>query len=136
MNLVVYADGGSRGNPGPSASGFVVKNDDESQILYEGGEYLGITTNNQAEYRAVKLGLEKAITLGATEVTFYLDSQLVVNQMNGIYKVRNRELWPIYSSIRETVQKLKKVAFVHVRREFNKEADGMVNKILDSEALK
>src|SRR5690606_17537462 len=83
-HLVLYTDGGSRGNPGPSAAGFVVMNDKE-HVIHEGGMYLGITTNNQAEYQAVMLGLEKAFEMGARTVDVRLDSLLVVNQMNGIY---------------------------------------------------
>ena len=82
---IIYADGGSRGNPGPSASGFVIMNEQE-HVIHEGGMYLGITTNNQAEYHGVRLGLEKALEMGARTVDFRLDSLLVVNQMNGIYQ--------------------------------------------------
>ncbi|MGH7196174.1 MAG: reverse transcriptase-like protein [Candidatus Saccharimonadales bacterium] len=128
--VVIYADGGSRGNPGPSASGFVIQ-DEKEQLVFEGGNYLGITTNNQAEYQAVKLALEKALELGAREVSFRIDSQLVANQLNGIYQIKNRDLWPIYTRIKELVTKFDNVTFTHVRREFNKEADAMVNKILD-----
>jgi len=128
--VVIYSDGGSRGNPGPSASGFVIY-DQAGKLLFEGGEYLGVTTNNQAEYRAVLLGLEKALEMGASFVDFKMDSLLVVNQMAGIYRVKNRDLWPIYESIRNIVKKFDDVRFTHVRREFNKEADAMVNKILD-----
>lgn len=131
--VIVYADGGSRGNPGPSAAGFVIKSPDD-KLLFEGGKYLGITTNNQAEYQAVKLALDKAIEIGATAIQCRLDSQLVVNQLNGVYQIRNRELWPIHAYIKELVQyKIKKITFVHVRREFNKEADAMVNKVLDEQ---
>ena len=132
---IIYADGGSRGNPGPSASGFVIMNEQE-HVVHEGGMYLGITTNNQAEYHGVLLGLEKAYELGARFVEFRLDSLLVVNQMNGIYKIKNRELWPIYERIRELMGKFEKVTFMHVRREFNQLADGMVNKILNVHAKK
>lgn len=128
--VIVYTDGGSRGNPGPSASGFVVFSLD-GELLFEGGKYLGITTNNQAEYQAVRLGLEKALELNAQVVSFRLDSQLVANQLTGVYQVKNRDLWPIHESIKELITKFKKVTFTHVRREFNKDADGMVNKILD-----
>jgi len=129
-DVVVYTDGGSRGNPGPSASGFVVYGKD-GELLFEGGKYLGITTNNQAEYQAVKLGLEKALELNARVVSFRLDSQLVANQLTGVYQIKNRDLWPIHESIKELITKFKKVTFTHVRREFNREADAMVNKILD-----
>lgn len=128
--VIVYTDGGSRGNPGPSAAGFVVLNQNE-EVLFEGGKYLGVTTNNQAEYQAVKLGLEKAHELGARVVKFRMDSLLIVNQMLGIYQIKNRDLWPIYASIKELVGKFDKVTFSHVRREFNQEADALVNKVLD-----
>lgn len=132
-HLIVYSDGGSRGNPGPSASGFVVM-DNQENVLHEGGMYLGITTNNQAEYHGVRLGLEKALSMGAKVVDFRIDSLLVVNQMNGIYKIKNRDLWPIHERIKELAKEFDKVSFTHVRREFNQLADGMVNKILDAHA--
>lgn len=129
-HLVAYSDGGSRGNPGPSASGYVLL-DDTGKVVFEGGSFLGITTNNVAEYQAVYLGLEKARELGATHVDFRLDSLLVVNQMNGVYKIKNAELIPINHRIRELATQFEKVTFTHVRREYNQLADGMVNKILD-----
>lgn len=132
--IKMFADGGSRGNPGPSASGFVLL-DMNDKLLFEGGLYLGITTNNQAEYHAVRLGLEEAHKRGAREVDVFLDSLLVVNQMNGIFKIKNRDLWPIHQAIKELVKGFKKVKFTHVPREFNKLADGMVNQILDSTDL-
>jgi ribonuclease HI len=128
--VIVYSDGGSRGNPGPSASGFVLF-DKNGKLLFEGGKYLGITTNNQAEYQAVLLGLEKALELGARFVDFRMDSLLIVNQMAGIYKVKNRDLWPIYERIKELAKEFEHVKFSHVRREFNKDADALVNKVLD-----
>jgi mutator protein MutT len=130
-HAIIYADGGSRGNPGPSASGFVIMNDQE-HVIHEGGMYLGITTNNQAEYHGVRLALEKALEMGVKTVDFRLDSLLVVNQMNGIYKIKNRDLWPIHERIHELIRDFDKVTFTHVRREFNQLADGMVNKILDA----
>lgn len=129
--ITVYSDGGSRGNPGPSAAGYVII-DDRQRMVAEGGEYLGITTNSQAEYHGVRIGLEKALELGYKQVDFRIDSMLVVNQMNGIYKIKSRELWPINERIRELVAKFEKVKFSHVRREFNQLADGMVNKTLDA----
>lgn len=126
----IFSDGGSRGNPGPSAAGFVVI-DASQQVIAEGGEYLGITTNNQAEYHGVRLGLEKAIELKIKRVDFKIDSMLVVNQMKGFYKIKNRELWPVHERIRELMKQFDKVSFNHVGREFNQLADGMVNKTLD-----
>lgn len=131
QELIIYTDGGSRGNPGPSASGYVIMNKNE-EVIEEGGEYLGITTNNQAEYQAVKLALEEARKLHAKSVQFYIDSLLVVNQMNGIYKIKNRELWPVYQAIKDLATDFEEVTFSHVRREFNKLADAKVNEILDS----
>lgn len=133
--IKMYADGGSRGNPGPSASGFVLM-DIDNTVLIEHGVYLGITTNNQAEYQAVKLGLEEALKNGAQQVDVYLDSLLVVNQMKGVFKVKNRDLWPINVAIHELIKQFKKVNFTHVPRELNKLADAEVNKILDAEASK
>ena len=132
-DVVIYSDGGSRGNPGPSASGFIILNG-KQEVLAQGGEYLGVTTNNQAEYHGVRLGLEKALELGIKTVDFRIDSMLVVNQMNGIYKIKNRELWPINERIRELVTQFDKVSFRHVPREFNQLADGMVNRTLDAHA--
>jgi ribonuclease HI len=129
--VIVYSDGGSRGNPGPSAAGYIIINNKE-EVVAQGGEYLGITTNSQAEYQGVRIGLEKALELGFQHVDFRIDSMLVVNQMNGIYKIKNRELWPINERIRELVTKFEKVTFSHVKREFNQLADGMVNRTLDA----
>lgn len=130
---IVYSDGGSRGNPGPSASGFVVMNEAE-HVLHEGGMYLGITTNNLAEYHGVRLGLEKALAMGVKVVECRIDSMLVVNQLNGSYVIKNRELWPVHDRVKELVTRFDKVTFTHVRREFNQLADGMVNKILNAHA--
>ncbi len=134
-DIVIYSDGGSRGNPGPSAAGYVIK-DTQGRLTHEGGAYLGVTTNNQAEYHGVRLGLEKAKELGAKSVDFYIDSMLVVNQLNGQYVIRNRELWPIHERIKELIGQFDKVTFRHVKRELNQQADGTVNKILDARANK
>lgn len=128
--ITVFSDGGSRGNPGPSAAGFVIVTPDK-KVVAEGGEFLGITTNNQAEYHGVRLGLEKAKELGYKKLDFKVDSMLIVNQMNGQYKIKNRELWPIHERIRELVAEFDRVSFSHVPREFNTLADGVVNKTLD-----
>lgn len=129
-HVIVYSDGGSRGNPGASAAGFVIMNRFE-QVQDQGGSYLGVTTNNQAEYHGVRQGLERALELGARTVDFRMDSLLVVNQLNGVYTIKNRELWPLNERIRELAGKFDKVTFSHVKREFNQLADGVVNKILD-----
>lgn len=126
----IFSDGGSRGNPGPSASGFVVM-DMEDNVLVERGVYLGVTTNNVAEYTALKLALEECRKMGSKEVHAYLDSLLVVNQMKGIFKIKNRDLWPIHDAIKKLAAGFDKVDFSHVPRELNKLADAEVNKALD-----
>jgi ribonuclease HI len=133
QKIILYADGGSRGNPGPSASGFVLL-DEQQNVLVDRGVYLGITTNNQAEYQALKFGLEEARKMGAQEVDIRLDSLLVVNQMKGIFKIKNRELWPVHEAIKGLVGGFRKVTFTHVPRELNKMADAAVNRTLDEAA--
>lgn len=131
--MIVYSDGGSRGNPGPSAAGFVIINA-RQEMIEQGGEYLGITTNSVAEYHGVRLGLERALELGYKKIDFRVDSMMIVNQMNGIYTIKNRELWPIHDRIRGLIRQFDMVKFSHVKREFNQLADGMVNKTLDAKA--
>lgn len=126
----ILSDGGSRGNPGPSAAGFVIM-DMEDNVLVDRGVYLGVTTNNQAEYTGLKLALEECIKMGVKEVHAYLDSLLVVNQMKGIFKVKNRELWPIHDAVKQLIEKFDEVNFKHVPREFNKLADTAVNRAMD-----
>jgi ribonuclease HI len=128
----VFGDGGSRGNPGPSASGFVIL-DMEDNVLVDKGVYLGVTTNNQAEYTSLKLALEECHRMGVREVQVYMDSLLVVNQMKGIFKVKNRDLWPIHNAIKKLSSKFDEISFSHVPREFNKLADAAVNRALDEQ---
>lgn len=127
----IFTDGGSRGNPGPSASGFVIL-DMEDTVLAERGEYLGVTTNNVAEYTALKLALEECRRRGVKQVNAYLDSLLVVNQMKGIFKIKNRDLWPIHDAIKKLAAGFDRIEYSHVPREFNKLADAEVNKALDA----
>ena len=103
-------------------------------MLEQGGEYLGITTNNQAEYQAVKLALTKAQDRGLKKLECYMDSMLVANQLNGIWKIKNRDLWPIYSDIKALADTFESISFQHVYREHNSAADAEVNKILDDHA--
>ncbi|MBA2278940.1 4a-hydroxytetrahydrobiopterin dehydratase [Candidatus Saccharibacteria bacterium] len=129
--IKIFADGGSRGNPGPSAGGYVILDMDDN-VVKRNGKYLGITTNNQAEYHSIKGGLEAAVAMGAKVAHVYMDSMLVVNQMKGVYKVRNRDLWPIHQAIKTLVTSFERINFTHVPREMNKLADAMVNETLDS----
>ena len=128
----LFTDGGSRGNPGPSAIGFAIL-DMQDQLIEKNSRYLGITTNNQAEYQGLKEGLEECAKLQIRTVHVHMDSLLVVNQLKGIYKVKNRDLWPIYDAIKELLPVFKEVTFTHVPRELNKLADSMVNECLDAQ---
>lgn len=130
----LFADGGSRGNPGPSAGGFAIV-DMQGETVVKRGLYLGITTNNQAEYQALKLGLEEAASRGIQELHIYMDSMLVVNQMRGVFKVKNRDLWPIHESIKLLLPKFKTISFTHIPRELNKLADSMANEAMDAAIL-
>lgn len=134
QEIKIFADGGSRGNPGPSAGGFAIL-DMEDNIIKKSGKYLGITTNNQAEYHSLKGALESAVIINAQIVHVYMDSLLVVNQMKGIYRVKNRDLWPIYQSIKQMLPNFKTIEFNHIPRELNKLADSLVNETLDSTRL-
>jgi len=126
----VNCDGGSRGNPGPSALGVVITTKN-GQIIEEFGEYLGEQTNNYAEYSAVIKALEKLRDLNILDADFYLDSELIVKQLNGIYKVKNENIKPLNTAVNELLSGMN-VTFTHVYRKDNKEADALVNEVLDS----
>lgn len=127
---IIYTDGGSRGNPGPSGIGYVVYNE-EGQELKRGGEFIGFATSRVAEYYALKEGCEQAIELGFKTVRFVSDNLMMVNQMNGIYQVKNNDILPIYNDINKLIQKFDAVAFTHVKRERNTIADREANKAID-----
>jgi ribonuclease HI len=129
-HLISYSDGGSRGNPGPAAFGYVIKTPDGESIAGH-GEYVGETTNNQAEYKGILAAIRKARELGAETLEMRMDSELAVKQLNGEYKVKDAGLASIYMLIHNERIAFKKVTFTHVRREYNKEADAQVNKALD-----
>jgi ribonuclease HI len=131
MKIITYTDGGSRGNPGPSAAGVVVKNE-QHEVIAAFGKYLGIQTNNFAEYTALILALEKAFELGATEVDCILDSELAVKQMRREYRVKEPTLQKLYLQAYNLSTKFKKVTYRHTLRAGNKEADAEVNKALDA----
>ena len=126
----VNCDGGSRGNPGPSAYGVVIATND-GQIIEEFGAYLGEQTNNYAEYSAVVAALEKLRDLNIYEADFYLDSELIVKQLNGLYKVKNPSMIELNSQVKELSKGLD-LSFTHVYRKDNKQADAIVNEVLDS----
>lgn len=130
LQVIIYSDGGSRGNPGISAAAYVIETPD-GEVIEKAGQFLGITTSYQAEYRGLLIGLERALELGYARIEYRLDSLMVVNQMKGIYTVKNRELWPVNERILDLLTQFEDVKFVHVRREFNTLADGEVNRVLD-----
>lgn len=132
MKLVIFTDGGARGNPGPAATGIVIKNESD-EIVAHYGEYLGTQTNNYAEYSAAISGLKKAHELGADDVELFVDSKLVCEQLNQNWKVKEPTLQKLFVHAYNTMQQFKKVKIKHVRREFNKEADAEVNKVLNNQ---
>lgn len=130
--LILYTDGGSRGNPGHAASGFVIY-DENNKELHAEGKYLGINTNNFAEYTALIEGLKKAMEMGGTEIQIRMDSELIVKQMKGQYKIKQPHLQLLASEVLKLLGKFHSHSFTHVRRELNKRADHMVNDALDKE---
>jgi ribonuclease HI len=128
----LFTDGGSRGNPGPAAYGYVLEAGDGT-VLAAHGERIGVATNNIAEYRALVEGLRKAADLQVDEVEVVSDSELLVNQMQGNYKVKNEALRELWLDANELADRLEKVTFTAVRREHNELADQLVNEALDAE---
>ena len=138
--IIIHTDGGSRGNPGPAALGVVIESA-SPKWKKEYGHYLGETTNNVAEYSAVVFALKKAKEIlkskaSVTDVEVKADSELIVRQMAGIYRVKNPGLKPLFAEIQTLKSHFKSVTFTHVRREKNTEADAMVNIALDNKTKK
>lgn len=133
MKAKLYADGGSRGNPGPAASGAVLYGEDGT-LLAEIGEYLGRTTNNVAEWNGLRAGLERARELGVSEIVIRLDSELVVRQVTGIYRVKHPALIPLAARVKSLLRGFAKVDIAHVPRKQNAAADALVNRVLDASA--
>jgi ribonuclease HI len=129
-HLIAYTDGGARGNPGPAAFGYVLKTPGGETVAAH-GEYIGVTTNNQAEYKGILAAIRKARELGAETLEMRMDSELAVKQLTGEYRVKDQGLAMLYVLIHNEKIHLKKVSFKHVRREYNKEADAKVNEALD-----
>jgi ribonuclease H / adenosylcobalamin/alpha-ribazole phosphatase len=125
-------DGGARGNPGPAAYGYVLEGEDGA-VLAAHGETIGIATNNVAEYSALIAGLEKALELAATEVEVVSDSELMVKQMRGEYRVKNEALRELSVEAGRLARRVGRVSYTAVRREHNELADRLVNEALDAE---
>lgn len=128
--LISYTDGGARGNPGPAGIGVVLQNKD-GETIGEWSEFLGIATNNQAEYKALLLALKQAVALGAITLECRLDSELVVKQLKGEYKVKHPELKPLFEQAKSLISQIKNVSFKHIPRELNKQADQLANRAMD-----
>jgi ribonuclease HI len=132
-DATLFADGGSRGNPGPAASGAVLLNPDGT-VLDEVGRYLGTATNNVAEWTALCIGLERAAERGIRRLAVRLDSELVVKQMRGEYRVKHADLQPLHRRAQALVRRFEHVDIKHVPRKQNTIADRLVNHVLDQEA--
>jgi len=131
MKVTVNVDGGARGNPGPAAVGVVVR-DQDGGVLLERGERIGDATNNVAEYKALILGIRTAKELGADEVDLVGDSELIVKQVQGKYKVKNAGMKPLHAEAKAALSDFDSWTIRHVKRELNGEADRLVNEVLDS----
>lgn len=129
--LVVNVDGGARGNPGPAAIAAVVQGP-EGEVLEERGERIGRATNNVAEYRALLLGIERAAALGASELELVGDSELIVRQVKGEYKVKDATLRELHAQVKRALEGFERWSIRHVRREQNTAADRLVNEVLDA----
>lgn len=134
MIVKLYTDGASRGNPGPSGIGVLAK-DETGEFIFQHYKYIGIGTNNQAEYTALIEGLKKLMHLhapGEIDLTVNADSQLMIRQLRGEYKIKNKKLAELKNNVDKLIGSFKKVKFVHIPRELNKEADKLANKALNS----
>jgi ribonuclease HI len=127
---VLWTDGAARGNPGPAGIGAILKNP-SGEVLYTGSEYLGHTTNNVAEYKAVLLGLAAALEQGLEHVEVRADSELLIKQLKGIYRVKAPGLKPLFDEARRLISHFKSVKLTHIRRELNSEADRLANRGID-----
>jgi ribonuclease HI len=129
--VIIYTDGAARGNPGPAAIGAVIK-DEAGNTIATISRRLGATTNNQAEYQAIIAALAKASVIGARQVTLYSDSELVVKQINGQYKIKHTALRPLYQEVVKLAGTLASLKIAYIPRERNREADTLANKALDN----
>ncbi len=128
--MILFCDGASRGNPGPGAYGFVLYQD--ALVVFEEGQCLGEVTNNIAEYRAMIRGLEAALKHGATDIIVKSDSELMVRQLNGIYKVKTPHILTLFQEAQALLRKFSSTKIQHIRREENRRADALCNQALDA----
>ena len=128
--VTINVDGASRGNPGPSGIGYCI-HDDSGKIIEQGGEFIGFATSRVAEYYAMKKGIERALEMNYKTVRFISDSLMVVNQLNGIFTVKNQDILPIYNELQEKIDQFDAVSFTHVPRSENTIADSEANAAID-----
>jgi len=131
--LVIYTDGCSRGNPGEGGGGAVLK-DDRGETVARLTEFLGLVTNNVAEYRALMLGLREAILRGAPEVSIFVDSELIAHQINGVYRVRDERLKALHDQVREMLRQFRRWSITVIPREANREADRLARQAVRERA--
>ena len=130
-SVTINVDGASRGNPGPSGIGYII-HDNTGKIIEKGGEFIGFATSRMAEYYAMRKGVERAIELGYKSVRFISDSLMVVNQLDGIFKIKNQDTMPIYQDIQSKLVRFDAVSFTHVPRSQNAIADSEANAAIDN----
>ena len=133
-HLMIFSDGGARGNPGPAAIAFMIQSE-RGETVATSSRYVGVSTNNQAEYKALLVALETAASLKAEKVTCHLDSELVVKQLSGEYRVKNKELKQLWQTVQEFKKRFSEIKFVNVPRTHSviQEVDKLVNLTLDEE---
>lgn len=130
----LFTDGASRGNPGEAGAGAILYDQNDQELL-SCSRYLGVCTNNAAEYQALLIGLEQSLLCGCSELAIFLDSELIVRQLEGRYKVKNQTLKPLYQKVQAALAKLKRWSVSHVPRAQNSRADGLANKGIDEKHL-
>ncbi len=131
MNLIIHFDGGSRGNPGPASAGIVIRNADSDKTVYEAGHFLGKCTNNVAEYQGLIRSLEQAKTLGGEKLDIHSDSELLVRQITGQYRVKSPDLKPLYEQAKKLLADFNDWKIQHVYRDKNQRADELANLAMD-----
>jgi ribonuclease HI len=125
----LFTDGASKGNPGPAGAGWVLINDQDSESVKE-GKFLGQATNNEAEYQALILGLQRALSCGVQEILIHMDSELLVRQLNGLYRVKNPRLALFFHQVQDLLLKFSKYDIIHIPRGQNREADRMADEAI------
>ncbi|SHH35198.1 ribonuclease HI [Caloranaerobacter azorensis DSM 13643] len=131
---IIHTDGGSRGNPGLAGIGVIIY-DESKNVVLELSQYIGIQTNNVAEYKALVRALELSYEMGIKDVEFYMDSELVVKQIKGEYKVKNERMKPFYEIANSLISQFDNFSIHHVRREKNKKADELANLAMDMKGI-